>query len=99
MDRDECTNIAAGGWKPREIVSRMVDSTRWKSVKLRDDDIIVATFGKTGTTLTQQIVFQLISGGADRVGWSDSPWVDARMSGPTEVMAATLEAQTHRRYL
>ena len=45
--------------KRRTIQSRMFDSTRWDHVKPREDDIIVATWAKSGTTLTQQIVSQL----------------------------------------
>ena len=98
MVREEKLHSATG-WRPRVIQSRMYDSTRWNSVKLRDDDIIVATWGKTGTTLTQQIVFQLISRGAEGVGHNASPWVDSRAAGPVREMAAMLDAQTHRRFM
>jgi hypothetical protein len=49
--------------KTRDVQTRLVDSTRWDHVKLRDDDIVIASWGKTGTTLTQQIVSQLVLGG------------------------------------
>ena len=69
-------------------------------MKLRDDDIIVATWGKTGTTLTQQMVYQLVTGGADEVAAiAVSPWIERRAGGPVESMAAMLEAQTHRRVM
>jgi aryl sulfotransferase len=69
-------------------------------VKLRDDDVIVATWAKTGTTLTQQMVWQLITGGADGVASiTVSPWVDNRRAAPAEAMAAMLEAQTQRRVM
>ncbi len=85
---------------PREIQTRMFESTRWNSVKLRDDDIIVATWAKSGTTLTQQIIGQLITGGAEGVGASEaSPWVDVRFMMPLPMMAAMLEAQTQRRFM
>jgi aryl sulfotransferase len=78
----------------------MFDSKRWDSVKLRDDDIIVATWAKSGTTLTQQMVYQLISGGADGVAMGAvSPWVEVRFGPPSAELAAMLEAQTHRRIL
>ena len=82
------------------IKTLMSDSERWDQVKLRDDDIIVATWGKTGTTLTQQMVYQLVTGGADDVAAiAVSPWIERRAGDPVETMAAMLEAQTHRRVM
>ena len=93
-------SLRASGWVPREIVTRHVDSTRWNTVALREGDIVVATWGKTGTTLTQQIISQLISGGAEGTsGLAASPWVDSRVSGAVDQMAAMLEAQTDRRFM
>ena len=44
---------------PRQVIqTRMSDTERWDHVKLRPDDIIVASWGKTGTTLTQQMVYR-----------------------------------------
>ena len=84
----------------RTVSSRMFDSERWNHVALRDDDVIVATWAKSGTTLTQQMVYQLISGGAEGVASQDvSPWVDVRFQMPLEPMVGMLEAQTHRRVL
>ena len=37
-----------------------MNSTVWNSFAFRDDDIVVATYAKSGTTWTQQIVGQLI---------------------------------------
>ena len=86
---------------PRQAIhTPMSDSDRWDHVRLRDDDIIVVSWGKTGTTLTQQMVYQLITGGADEVAAIDvSPWIERRAGGPVETMAAMLEAQTHRRVM
>ena len=94
------TGTIAGPGARQLINTRLLDSTRWNHVKLRDDDIIVATWAKTGTTLTQQMVWQLITGGADDVASiAISPWIENRPSGPVETMAAMLEAQTHRRVM
>ena len=86
---------------PREVIeTRMFESSRWEQVKLRPDDIIIATWAKSGTTLTQQIVFQLLSRGADRMFSADvSPWVDLRWRMSVAEMAPALEAQTRRRFL
>lgn len=84
----------------RGIKTFMSDTERWDQVRLRDDDIIVATWGKTGTTLTQQMVYQLVTGGADQVAAvAASPWIERRAGGPIEAIAAMLDAQTHRRVM
>ena len=51
--------------KTRDIKNVITDSTRWNYVTFREDDIVVATYAKTGTTWTQQIVCQLIHQGED----------------------------------
>jgi aryl sulfotransferase len=85
---------------PRErIETRMFETSRWDHVKLRPDDIIISTWGKSGTTLTQQIVHQLLTGGEDGVGVAVSPWVDVRFMAPLPEMVEMLEAQQHRRFL
>ena len=84
----------------RQVELRMFDSARWNEVPLRPDDIIISTWAKSGTTLTQQMVGQLITGGADDVSANTaSPWVDVRFMMPLAVMQAILAAQTHRRFM
>jgi len=76
-----------------------LDSLRWDGVVPRDDDIVITTGYKAGTTWTQRIVAALLFGPV-RVRLMDvSPWVDARFLGPAEPMLATLEAQKHRRFM
>ena len=76
-----------------------LDSLRWDGVVPRDDDIVITTGYKAGTTWTQRIVAALLFGPV-RVDLMDvSPWVDARFNGPAEPMLAALEAQTHRRFM
>jgi aryl sulfotransferase len=84
--------------KRREMHNHHMDSTVWNDFKFREDDVVIATYGKSGTTWTQQIVTQLIFKGAADVDVSAmSPWVDLRIM-PKAAIAA-LELQTHRRVL
>ena len=83
----------------RETRTRVFDSARWKDYQPRNDDIVIATYAKCGTTWTQRIVSMLIFGTAEaRNVWGLSPWPDMRMFGPIEQMLEAAEAQTHRRF-
>lgn len=85
--------------KTRELHNHHFDSTIWNDFKFRDDDIIVATYAKSGTTWTQQIVAQLLFNGDPEVSVADiSPWLDLRVP-PKEVKLSAIEAQTHRRII
>lgn len=85
--------------KTRELHNHHFDSTVWNDFAFRDDDVIVATYAKSGTTWTQQIVGQLIFDGDPGVRMSElSPWVDLRVPAKAEKLAF-LEAQTHRRFV
>jgi aryl sulfotransferase len=85
--------------KTREMHNHHFDSTVWNDLALRDDDIIIATYAKSGTTWTQQIVAQLLFNGAAGLDVADmSPWVDLRVP-PKEVKLPVLETQAHRRFL
>lgn len=81
------------------IQDDVVDSTRWSDFPFRADDIVIATFGKTGTTWVQQIVGQLIFEGADDVCVGTvSPWVEYR-AAPWQEIRETLQNQRHRRFV
>ncbi len=89
--------------KTRELENHHMRSQNWNDFKFRDDDVIVATYGKAGTTWTQWIVHQLLHGGELRTPAGQSmheasPWLDIRIV-PLEAMTAALEAQTHRRVI
>jgi aryl sulfotransferase len=85
--------------KTRELHNHHFDSTMWNGFDFRDDDIVIGTYAKSGTTWTQQIVGQLIFGGDPDVDVAGmSPWVDLRVP-PREVKLPAIEAQTHRRFL
>ena len=85
--------------KQRELHNHHFDSTMWNDFRFRDDDIIIATYAKSGTTWTQQIVGQLVFNGSEDVDVGElSPWLDLRVP-PREVKLPAVEAQTHRRFI
>ncbi len=85
--------------RTREYRNHHLDSTRWDSVVPRDDDVVITTAYKAGTTWTQRIVAALILGEGPVELRSVSPWIDARFMGPLEPMVESIEAQRHRRFL
>ena len=85
--------------KNRELHNHHMDSTIWNEFKFRNDDIIIGSFAKAGTTWTQQIVGQLIySGDPDLMTEQLTPWLDIRVM-PKEVKFEILEAQSNRRFI
>ena len=84
----------------RVVRTPVADSRRWNRFKPRDDDIVIATFAKCGTTWTQRIVDLLVFQSPDVRPFGDiSPWLDSTLFSPVEDDLATLAAQTHRRYI
>ena len=85
--------------KTRELQNNHMDSTFWNDFVFRDDDIIIGTWAKAGTTWVQQILSQLIFNGEEGLPVADmSPWIDLRIP-PKEVKMPEVEAQTHRRFI
>ena len=85
--------------KTREFHNHHFDSTVWNDLNVRDDDIIISTYAKSGTTWTQQIIAQMLFGGDPELEVAEmSPWVDLRVP-PKEVKLPMIEAQTHRRFM
>ena len=85
--------------KQRELHNHHFDSTIWNDFVFRDDDVVIATYAKSGTTWTQQIVGQLIFDGDPEINIGEvSPWLDLRIP-PKHVKLPAVEAQTHRRFL
>lgn len=76
----------------------LTDNRRWDLVRIRPDDVIVATPPKSGTTWMQTIVALLLSGDPEIETELavKMPWVDIRMREMSEV-AARLDAMTQRR--
>ena len=82
--------------KSRDMHNHHMDSTIWDRFVFRDDDVVVATYGKSGTTWTQHIIGQLVFAGDPEVNISEiSPWLDLRIMPPD--LLERLEAQAHRR--
>jgi aryl sulfotransferase len=79
--------------------SHHFDSTIWNDFQFRDDDIIISTYAKSGTTWMQQIIAQLLYGPDPELEVAEmSPWLDIRVP-PKAVKLPVVEAQTHRRFI
>ena len=85
--------------KKREFHNHHFDSTIWNDFRFRDDDIIIGTYAKSGTTWVQQIVSQLIFNGQAGLPVAEmSPWLDLRVP-PKHIKLPEVEKQTHRRFI
>lgn len=85
--------------KKRELHNHHFDSTIWNDFRFRDDDIVIATYAKSGTTWMQQIIAQLLFGPDPNLAVAEmSPWLDLRVP-PKEVKLPIVEAMNHRRFL
>lgn len=85
--------------KTREFYNHHFDSSIWNDYKFRDDDIIISTYAKSGTTWMQQIIAQLLFNGEEGLEVSEmSPWMDLRVP-PKEIKLTEVELQKHRRFV
>lgn len=85
--------------KRRELHNHHFDSTVWNDFRFRSDDVVIASYAKSGTTWTQQIVAQLVFSGSAGINIAElSPWLDLRIP-PKEIKLPLLETQRHRRFI
>lgn len=76
-----------------------LDSTRGDDYIPRDDDIIIATSIKSGTTWLQTIVMHLIFQDLQPRNIEEfSPWIEIRLP-PRGARIHQIEAQKHRRFI
>ena len=84
----------------RVVRTPVVDSRHWNRFEPREDDIVIATFAKCGTTWTQRIVDLLVFQTPEvRPFGVISPWLDSTLFDSVDDNLARLKAQTHRRYI
>lgn len=82
-----------------EVKNFAMDSTRWAGFPYRSDDIVIASWARSGTTWLQQIVAQLLLGPKPDLNLERlSPWVEHRVM-PLPLLLRNLESQQHRRFL
>ena len=85
--------------KTRDIHNSIFNSKAWDDFDFRDDDVIIGTWAKSGTTWTQQIIGQLIFNGQEAVPVAEmSPWLDFVLP-PPEAGIELVKTQTHRRFI
>src|SRR4030081_3129938 len=78
----------------------MFDNARWEGFEFRDDDIVISTSPKCGTTWTQMLCALLIFQDPhfDHPLSDISPWLD-QQTRRLDTVLATLDAQQHRRFI
>lgn len=94
------THTAGGPAKPpvQHYVGYGADSSYWDGFEHRDDDVVICTPPKCGTTWTQMLVAQLFFDGDVPAPLGVlSPWVDMLIRRREDVVAQ-LAAQSHRRF-
>lgn len=84
----------------RRYRSVVFDSLRWEGFRLRDDDIVISTPAKCGTTWMQMLCALLIFRTPDLPAplAELSPWLDMQ-TRPLADVVGDLDAQAHRRFI
>ena len=78
----------------------LTDTSRWDSFKHRDEDALICTPPKCGTTWTQAICANLILGTSNFEGkiTDISPWFDSKLES-LQICLDVLNSQRHRRFI
>ena len=86
--------------RPVHYRSHEADSARWVGFPFRDDDIVISSRPRTGTTWVQMICALLIFQTQELPAplWRLSPWID-HLVVPPRVMLDGLAEQRHRRFI
>jgi aryl sulfotransferase len=86
--------------RTRTYQNAVMNSLRWDQFNPRDDDIIITTSYKAGTTWMQGICAALVFQQPQPPLPQDelSPWIDANFA-PIDEVIALLDGLTHRRYI
>jgi aryl sulfotransferase len=84
----------------RRYRSLVMDSVRWEGFAFREDDIVISTPPKCGTTWTQMLCALLIFDTTELPAplATLSPWIDMQLY-PRDEIVDRLEAQQHRRFI
>jgi hypothetical protein len=84
--------------KTRDYLGPVTNTRIWDSFDLREDDIILSTPPKCGTTWSQAILMMLIQGEAvtDRPIWRESVWLDCGFRDQAE-LKRLVDTETRRR--
>lgn len=86
--------------KSRVYQTESLDSTHWDHITHRDDDIIIATAMKVGTTWMERILSLLVHKDPNRIDGKvmNAPWPDAKVFESYQDLIARTEAITTRRF-
>lgn len=85
--------------KTRDLHNHHLDSTPWDHVELREGDVVIASWPKSGSTWTQQLVGQLLHAGSAELDITkQSLWIDLRVP-PLPVKQEILGSMPGRRFV
>lgn len=83
----------------KDYIHNHFDSNRWNSISLRNDDVIISTYPKSGTTREQMTILQLIHKGVEGLNITElSPYVELCIEPIAEV-CKRLGSQNYRRVI
>lgn len=81
-------------------VMRKLSNEIWNRFDSREDDIIVGSYMKSGTTLLQQMVSQILSKGKEGIEVNKiSPWIDCPRIEVQDSALETYKKQKNRRFI